>query len=218
MWYVKLIIFIFKQVILLECVVFWFTNEARKSVNYLKAKSVWTVIEEPLVIGRGSVSDRLMTHRQWIRDRLATASGGCVYSRRRVHDRLKSGRQPLVEYSTNTNCSEVICNHCRSFLYDPPVSNNPCNFFSLHDDVIKWKHFPRYWPFVRGIHRSPVNSPHKGQWRGALMFSLIYVWINGWANIKAGDVRRYRAHYDVTVMHYCARMLEGPNQVMISPN
>ena len=23
-----------------------------------------------------------------------------------------------------------------------------------HDDVIKWKHFPRYWPFVRGIHRS----------------------------------------------------------------
>ena len=29
-----------------------------------------------------------------------------------------------------------------------------------HDDVIKWKHFPRYWPFVRGIPRSPVNSPH----------------------------------------------------------
>ena len=33
----------------------------------------------------------------------------------------------------------------------------------IHDDVIKWKHFPRYWPFVGGIHRSPVNSPHKGQ-------------------------------------------------------
>ena len=41
---------------------------------------------------------------------------------------------------------------------------------SSHDDVIKWKHFPRYWPFVRGIHRWPVNSPHKGQWHGALMF------------------------------------------------
>ena len=39
--------------------------------------------------------------------------------------------------------------------------------------VIKWKHFPRYWPFVRGIHRSLVNSPHKGQRRGALIFSLI---------------------------------------------
>ena len=37
----------------------------------------------------------------------------------------------------------------------------------------KWKHFPRNRPFVRDIHRSPVNSPHKGQWRGALMFSLI---------------------------------------------
>ena len=47
---------------------------------------------------------------------------------------------------------------------------------SMHDDVIKWKHFLRNWPFVR----SPVNSPHKGQWCGALMFSLICVWINGW--------------------------------------
>ena len=70
-----------------------------------------------------------------------------------------------------------------------------------HDDVIKWKHFPRYWPFVRGIHRSPVNSPHKGQWRGALIFSLICVWINGWINNgEAGDLRRQLAHYDVIVM------------------
>ena len=59
----------------------------------------------------------------------------------------------------------------------------PIVFFTfLYDDVIKWKHFPRYWPFVRGIHRWPVNSPHKGQWRGALMFSLIYAWINDWVN------------------------------------
>ena len=71
----------------------------------------------------------------------------------------------------------------------------------FHDDVIKWKHFPRYWPFVRGIHWSPVNSPHKGQWRGALVFSLICVWMNSWVNNReAGDLRRYRAHYDVTVM------------------
>ena len=55
-------------------------------------------------------------------------------------------------------------------------------FWTFHDDVIKWKPFPRYWPFVRGIHRSPLNSPHKGQWRGALMFSLICVSINGWVN------------------------------------
>ena len=61
--------------------------------------------------------------------------------------------------------------------------------------------FPRYWPFVRGIHRPPVNSPLKGQWRGALMFSLIFVWINGWENNReAVDLRRHRADYDVIVM------------------
>ena len=49
--------------------------------------------------------------------------------------------------------------------------------------------------------RSPVNSPHKGQWRGALMFSLICAWINGWVNNReAGDLRRHRADYDVIVM------------------
>ena len=74
---------------------------------------------------------------------------------------------------------------------------------TFHDDVTKWKLFPRYWPFVRGIHRSPVNSPHKGQWRGALMFSLICARINGWVNNgEAGDVRRHRAHNDVNVMHF----------------
>ena len=70
-----------------------------------------------------------------------------------------------------------------------------------HGDVIKWKHFPRYRPFVRGIHLSLVNSPLKGQWRGALMFYLFFIWINGWVNDReAGDWRRHRAHYAVTVM------------------
>ena len=76
---------------------------------------------------------------------------------------------------------------------------NYCNLF--HDDVIKWKHFPRCWPFVRGIQRFPVNSPHKDQWRGALMFSLICTWINDWVkNREAGDLRCYHVHYDVIVM------------------
>ena len=70
-----------------------------------------------------------------------------------------------------------------------------------HDDVIKGEHFARYCPFVRGIHRWPVNSPHKGQWREALIFSLICAWINGWVNNReTGDLRRHRAHYAVTVM------------------
>ena len=77
------------------------------------------------------------------------------------------------------------------------------HYWVVHDDVIKSKHFPRYWPFVRGIHRPQVNSPHKGQWRGALMFSLICAWINDWVNNReAGGLKRYRAHYDVTVMDW----------------
>ena len=76
-----------------------------------------------------------------------------------------------------------------------------CMKDSTNDDVIKWKNFPRYWPFVRGIHRSPVNSPHKGQWRGALIFPVICAWINDWVNNRdAGDLRRHRAHYDIIVM------------------
>ena len=71
----------------------------------------------------------------------------------------------------------------------------------LHDDAIKWKHFLRYWPFVREIHRSPVNSPHKGQKRGALMFSLICAWINGWVNNReAANLTRHCAHYGVIIM------------------
>ena len=70
-----------------------------------------------------------------------------------------------------------------------------------HDDVNKWKHFPCYWPLLRGIHRSPVNFPHKSQWRGASIFSLIYAWTNSWVNNQdANGLRRHCAHYDVTVI------------------
>ena len=54
----------------------------------------------------------------------------------------------------------------------------------FHFDAIKWKHFPRYWSFVRAIHRSPVSSSHSGQWHGALMLSLTCAWLHscrwGW--------------------------------------
>ena len=73
--------------------------------------------------------------------------------------------------------------------------------YLTHDDVIKWIHFPRYRPFVWGIHWSPVNSPHKGQCRRALIFSLICAWINDWANTRdTCGLRHHRAHYDVTAM------------------
>ena len=66
-----------------------------------------------------------------------------------------------------------------------------------HDDVMKWKHFPCYWLFVRW-YRSALHSPHKGQWFGALMFSLIFAWTVN--SRDAGGLRRHRAHYDITVM------------------
>ena len=75
-----------------------------------------------------------------------------------------------------------------------------CKPVSTYDDVIKWKHFPSHWSFALEIHWSPVNSPHKGQWRGALMLSLICAWINGWVkNLEAGDLS-HLAHFDVSVM------------------
>ena len=56
----------------------------------------------------------------------------------------------------------------------------------------------------------PVNSPHKGQWRGALMFSLICAWINGWVNNReTGDLRRHRTHCDVILMYKWAKLITG---------
>ena len=81
------------------------------------------------------------------------------------------------------------------------ISNASLLIGDEHYYAIRWKHFPRYWPFVRGIHRSPANSPHKGQRRGASMFSLICARINSWVNNgEAGDLRSHRAHCDVMVM------------------
>ena len=57
-----------------------------------------------------------------------------------------------------------------------------------HDDAIKWKHFPPYWPFVCGIHRSPVNSLHQDQWCRVLVFSLFCAWTNCVVNNRDAGV------------------------------
>ena len=77
----------------------------------------------------------------------------------------------------------------------------PLVLAALHGDVIKWKNFPCYWPFMRGIHRSLVVSLHKDQWRRTLMFSLICAGTNGWSNNRStGDLRRHHAHYNVILI------------------
>ena len=99
--------------------------------------------------------------------------------------------------SNDISCFTAVGRHGKAASHIPHPDK------SVHDDAIKCKHFLRYWPFVRGIHRSPVNSPHEGQWRGALMFSLIFThhWSNGWVNNRdVGDLRCHRTQYDVTVM------------------
>ena len=70
-----------------------------------------------------------------------------------------------------------------------------------HDDVIKWKYYPRYCPLCGEFTGHRWIPRTKGQWRGALMFSVICIWINGWINNReAGDLRRHRDYYDVIVM------------------
>ena len=98
----------------------------------------------------------------------------------------------------------IMMNSFGTYWY--PVDINPrsasiCWVKFCYNDVIEWKHIPLYWPFMQRIHPSPVNSPHKGRWCGTSMFSLICAWTNSWVNNQEpGDLKRHRAHCDVTVM------------------
>ena len=109
-----------------------------------------------------------------------------------------------------------------SFLYQPRVYWQICVEYiltrstsPLDSDEVKmypwWRHqmetFSAWLALCAGNSPVPVNSPLKGQWRGALMFPLICVWINDWVNNhEAGDLRRHRGHYDVNVMSLPANM------------
>ena len=78
------------------------------------------------------------------------------------------------------------------------VAGWPSTMLTISDGQI-WKHFPRSWSFVLVIHWWPVNSPHKGQWRGALMFYVIGGQINGWVkNCEAGNLKRQFAGHSLT--------------------
>ena len=113
----------------------------------------------------------------------------------KIHFKMSSGKWRPLCLGLNVLTTKhiyMIANSgcCDSWRTAIAISNNGVKAAKwYHDDVIKW--------------RSPVNSPNKGQWRGVLMFSLISVWINGWGNNReAGDLRRYRAQYDVTLMTF----------------
>ena len=134
----------------------------------------------------------LSPYPEWCRYSLAVL---CATCRETMFNRHRLVEFTLLYIPQNIHFGVFSC------YFVPLPASVKAALLHLHGDVIKWKHFPCYWPFVRGIHRSPVNSPQKGQWCGALMFSLICAWINGWVNNgEAGDLRRHRAHNDVIVM------------------
>ena len=123
-------------------------------------------------------------------------------------------KQWLQEYfreGKHIICDRLCCKHGAlrifqwwiDFGFDNGVVPNTewMTSVQVHDDVIKWKHFPRYWPFVPGIHRSTVNSPHKGPVMRSFDVFFDLKIISGWVNNReAGDLRRHRAHSDVIVM------------------
>ena len=70
----------------------------------------------------------------------------------------------------------------------------------IHNDVIKWKHFLCYWPFLQEF-TSPGEFPTQRPVTRSFDFSLICAWINNWVNNReAGDLRHHRGHYEVNVM------------------
>ena len=85
-------------------------------------------------------------------------------------------------YVENISMEKLKCNSISSDL--PVTGYGLISFFSCQYSW--WRHqmetFPRYWPFCAGNSPVPVKSSHKGQWRGALIFSLNCAWLSTWVN------------------------------------
>ena len=99
---------------------------------------------------------------------------------------------------------------------------NPCGMIVTTAPVFRCSNVIAWWrnqmetfsallALCEGFHRSPLDSPDKGQWRRVLMYSLNCAWTNGSAYYRdAYDLRRHRNHHDVIVMTCyldCRRML-----------
>ena len=101
-----------------------------------------------------------------------------------VNTKVYPGNLIITKEFPFSNWHDVVSGACSEIKWDSQLRSVAFQFRIFlsreaeinHDDVIKWKHFPRYWPFVRRIHRSSVNRD------------------------AGGDLRRHRHHYDVIVM------------------
>ena len=111
-------------------------------------------------------------------------------------------------------CNMVEIESCRghpsaqvSFSSQSDTTTCPRSREVAQPRVTWWRHQMETYSMLLALceGNSPVTGklPHKGQWHGALRFLLICARTNGWENHRdAGDLRRHRAHYDVTVMWY----------------
>ena len=114
----------------------------------------------------------------------------------------------IYEITGQVSCQDQVTNQDEviNTTFDPNM--NPALLWFY--DVIEWKHFSRYLPFVWGIQRSPVNPITKAMTRKFDVF-LICAWTNSRGNTgDTGDLRRLRAHYDVMVMSLALRLSHLP--------
>ena len=101
-------------------------------------------------------------------------------------------------YIISTVPCSILCTNC----FAGTISENACWIFLQSMMTLSNGNICRVTGLLCGEFTGPRWIPHtNGQWRGALMFSLICVWMNDWVNTReAGDLRRHRAHYDVIIM------------------
>ena len=97
--------------------------------------------------------------------------------------------------------SRFVPSQWETALLRNDVSNWLGASLESHDDVIKWKHFSRYWPLCgdcTGHRWIPLTKATDAE---LLCFLWSAPWINGWVNNReAGESRRHRAHHDVILM------------------
>ena len=98
-------------------------------------------------------------------------------------------------------------------------SSNPISYYSKPSwsgiaNAPWWHHQMKVFSALLALRAG--NSPVKGQWRGALMFSLICVWTKGWVNNRgSGDLTRHRTYYDAIVMGHFVLTSECCSKVVL---
>ena len=74
--------------------------------------------------------------------------------------------------------------------HSSPMSECWHRWVTYYCDVMIWKHFPHYWPFVRRIHRSPANQTGLVMW----CFGFHFIMLNRLLN-KQYDDWRFETHW-----------------------